>query len=375
MFLVWVRTVLSETTSSAAISGPVSSLRRSRRTSSSRLLSSSTRPCCAFGGGRGRRRRRGGPRPVRRGPAVSHGGLEQAGHRRVRHRGRSGRSVRPRPGSVRPRSPRAPSACRRWLRGRAARSSCASMALPSRPPASAAASEALEQRDGVGGSTGGEEDAGEGEVLVLAEVGGFVVGGETGRGRPPLGAAEVARGEPYPGGGGGDGPGLGRVVGVVALLGFAEQLEGAGVVAVGSAGGGRRRRATGTACWGRARRSPSSRLARRCSAAASSSLRSRWSSASPTCMSAVPRSGPWVAARSSPAARVRSAARSGPGRPACRRGRGSTRGCRRRYSASSKLGDGGGVLRGGGFEVAVGPAGEPDEGGGRAAARGGRRVR
>ena len=33
-----------------------------------------------------------------------------------------------------------------------------------------------------------------------------------------------------------------------------------------------------------------------------------------------------------------------------------------------ELGDGGGVLRGGGFEVAVGPAGEPDEGGGRAAA-------
>ena len=119
--------------------------------------------------------------------------------------------------------------------------------------------------------------------------------------------------------------------------------------------------------------SPSSRLARRCSAAASSSLRSRCSSASPTCMSAVPRSGPWVAARSSPAVRVRSAA---PRRPwaTCMSARPREQ---PRMSAStrrrSKLGDGGGVLARRRFEVAVGPVGEPDERGGRAAARGGRR--
>ena len=53
--------------------------------------------------------------------------------------------------------------------------------------------EALEQRDGVGGSAGGEQDPGEGEVLVLAEVAGLVVGGDTGLGRPLLGAA---RGRP-----------------------------------------------------------------------------------------------------------------------------------------------------------------------------------
>ena len=81
--------------------------------------------------------------------------------------------------------------------------------------------------------SGGQEHPDEGEVLVLAEVDGVVVGGETGVGRPLLGAGEVAGGEPHPGRGGGDRPRLWGVVGVVALLGFPEQVEGPGVVAVG----------------------------------------------------------------------------------------------------------------------------------------------
>src|SRR3954447_23800602 len=79
-FLVWARTVLIETMSSPAVSGPLSSVRRSRRTSSSLVLSSSTRPCCW---GRG-----GGPWAARTAAAcsadpLSRTALQQGVHRRA----------------------------------------------------------------------------------------------------------------------------------------------------------------------------------------------------------------------------------------------------------------------------------------------------
>lgn len=68
-------------------------------------------------------------------------------------------------------------------------------------------------------------------MLVLAEVGGVVVGGEAGALRPACRAGHVAGRQPDPGGGGGDGADLGGVVRVVAPLGLGQHVEGGREVA------------------------------------------------------------------------------------------------------------------------------------------------
>ena len=216
MFLVWVRTVLSDTISSRAMSGPLRSLReqaehvelagaqlvdeagaRTARPVRSRPSPASTRRADAGGTApRPRRRAGGSPSPDPR-------------------RGRAGRSPRARPGPA-PRRARA---------SRAGRSSRASSgqgqqhedldgaAGPSavlggdEQPSSSPTACSIGERPPIGrcrcrrsaGPRASEQHPGQGDVLELADVAELVVGGETAVGRPSRGGRRRRPGPAAPG--------------------------------------------------------------------------------------------------------------------------------------------------------------------------------
>lgn len=91
---------------------------------------------------------------------------------------------------------------------------------------------------GVEGALG-EQQAGEGEVLVLPHVAELVVGREAGGIGPAAGGGEVAAGEPGPGCHRGHRSDRRRHVGVVEPLGLLEELEGSGEIALDLAQPGR----------------------------------------------------------------------------------------------------------------------------------------
>ena len=192
MCLVCVRTVFSDTTSSRAIAGPSRSLAEqpqhvelalAQRVDQGRAASAG----CGVGG-RGRR----GAGRCAAGDAARAGSPSRADARPGRRAARpSGRPRRRRPG----RSPRArparsarssaSSGCVAGHRRRCWARACStriSMTVPIRPPASAAAS-SRSRRPVASRSVGstlrrvlGEQDPGQGDVLVLAQVGQLVVG-------------------------------------------------------------------------------------------------------------------------------------------------------------------------------------------------------
>ena len=108
------------------------------------------------------------------------------------------------------------------------------MTLPVRPPCSAAARRRSSRPTGPLVALG-EQEPGEGEVLVLAQVGQLVVGVELLLDRPRGGVVQLAAAEPQPGPHRGHRPHVRGVVAVVDPLGLVEQGERGVEIALGLA--------------------------------------------------------------------------------------------------------------------------------------------
>ena len=173
------------------------------------------------------------------------------------------------------------------------------MTVPIRPPASAAASS--RSSSAVASASGrppprcrvvGEEDPGQGDVLVLAQVRQVVAGGQAGAARPGSSASGDVTGR-------GEHPGAGRRRSAARSARSRRRRPArprrAGATAACGSPSAARSCAIATrhryGFCGRPAASPSSSARRRWSAAPARSPRSQATRLSPTCMSAVPRSG------------------------------------------------------------------------------------
>ena len=247
MFLVCVRTVLSDTTSSRAMAGPSRSLASRRSTSSSRALSGSTRPWVTGAAGRpalpsyaSRRRRGYGHEVCSRARASSSvaSGAPSPTKTCTYPSGSASRSARSN-GASAPETSRRPCSAW-WARACATR---ISMRVPAPPALLGGDAEPLEEpvrrtqrRRRTLGRVLGEQDPGQGDVLVLADVGQVVVRGDV-RARAPSPGPPTAGPAPRAGvlACAGTGPHVGREVADVDALGLLEQRDGAGQVAFGLA--------------------------------------------------------------------------------------------------------------------------------------------